>query len=137
MTDLDNLIPPTRSLDIGGESIDVRPLRVGQLPAFTRAIAALLAAGESIDDPVDLVAKYPEEIAAATAVALDRPRDWVDARELDQMVDLVAAIIEVNADFFVRRVLPKMEAASGRITALLGPIASKGSSATATAGTTS
>jgi hypothetical protein len=38
MSDLDTLIPPIAEITIGGETITLQPLKVGQMPAFLRAI---------------------------------------------------------------------------------------------------
>lgn len=138
MSDLDDVIPPTMVVRVGNEAVEVRPLRVGQLPGFVRALGPLIErANEAFDDPTRLVMESPEEIAAATAIALGKPRGWIDGLELDQMAELVGAVITVNADFFLRRVAPKVQAAAAQIRAALGPMFSSGLSAPVTDGTTS
>ena len=38
MNDLDTLIPPTAEITVGGETLFIQPLKIGQMPAFLRAI---------------------------------------------------------------------------------------------------
>ncbi|BCM05889.1 hypothetical protein ACI2S5_24255 [Ralstonia nicotianae] len=42
MDDLDKLIPQPAELIVGGETLAIQPLKVGQLPAFLRAISPTL-----------------------------------------------------------------------------------------------
>ena len=63
--------------------------------------------------------------------------DWLGDLDPDDMLRLVAAVFEVNLDFFARRLLPQKAAAQARMTDLLvqlaGEPASPGSSDTDTA----
>jgi len=54
---------------------------------------------------------------AAIAIAARKPQDWVEALSLDDAITLATALFEVNADFFVQRVVPTLQQASGRINA--------------------
>ena len=51
MSDLDNLVPQAVELVIDGEPLAIRPLKVGQLPAFLRAITPVMQqiGGDCID----------------------------------------------------------------------------------------
>ena len=63
----------------------------------------------------------------------DRP---LEAREADELIALAAAVMEANADFFVRRVMPALETATSRIAAAIvsgGTPGSPGSSEPASA----
>ena len=42
MSDLDTLIPAPVELTVGGETLLLKPLKVGQMPAFLRAISPVL-----------------------------------------------------------------------------------------------
>lgn len=98
-----------RTLLIAGEPLPIEPVRLGQLGAFVRAvqpIAADLVKGEV--DVLALLAEHSERVLAALAAATGKPHAWVAALPLDDAVALAAEVIKVNADFFVRRVLPAM-----------------------------
>ena len=49
------------------------------------------------------------EIADAVAIAVGKPRAWVDELAADEAILLAAKVIEVNADFFTRTVIPKLD----------------------------
>jgi len=42
MSDLETLIPQAVELTIGGETLAIKPLKVGQMPAFLRAISPVM-----------------------------------------------------------------------------------------------
>lgn len=56
----------------------------------------------------------------AVAIASRRPNEWVAGLELDEAIRLAQAVFEVNADFFIRRLLPAITEAAGRIGPRLG-----------------
>ena len=69
------------------------------------------------------------------ALATRRDRAWIEGLALDEAVTLAAAVSEVNADFFVRRVAPSIAQAGERLALSLsaGTMPSPGSSPPATA----
>ena len=48
--------------------------------------------------------------ATAIAIAVGKPREWVDDLDADDAVLLASTVIEVNADFFTRQVMPRLSA---------------------------
>ena len=126
------------SIEIGGEPIEISPLRIGELPAFTRAIRpfAEQLAGE-VDWPV-LIVDHGEAVLQALAVASRRPYSWIEGLPLDDAIRLADALLEVNADFFVRRVVPACTRMAGNLASrVAGPPPSSDSSGAATATRTS
>lgn len=119
-------LPPLPvSIDVGGERLELTPLKVGDVPAFARAVqsaAATLSASLSASpDWLALFADHGDAVIEAIAIAARRPRDWVMNLELDAAIRLADAVFEVNADFFIRRVAPALASASTRIGHLLNP----------------
>ena len=108
--DLDTLIPPTAEITIGGETLALQPLKVGQLPAFLRAIAPAI---KQLTTPeIDWLALFGErgdDLLTAIAIAIGKPRGWVNDLAADEALLLAAKVIEVNADFFTRTVIPRLE----------------------------
>jgi hypothetical protein len=141
MDDLNVLVPSAVTVTVGGESLAITPLRIGELPAFTRALAPAVA--EFRREGIDWLALFGlhgEAMLTALAVASRRPREWIEQLAADEAILLAATIIEVNSDFFARRVLPKVEAAMARLPAqgpTAGSTSPSGSSAPATASPTS
>lgn len=110
MSELDTLVPAGIDLSIAGEAISLKPLKVGQLPAFLRVISPVmkhLSAGEI--NWLELFGQRGDDLLAAIAIAVGKPRDWVDDLAADDAILLAAKVIEVNADFFTRTVLPKLD----------------------------
>lgn len=119
MTDhLDILDPPDRRVKVGGVEIVVRPLTIGQLPRFVRAIQGAMPQLSDGDlNWVSLVADHGEGLIAAAAVATGQDPKDIEALPPDEFVLLCGAIFEINCDFFLQRFAPAMERASDRIVA--------------------
>lgn len=106
---VDELIPVQKELQIGGETITITPIKVRELTAFAKAIEPLV--NDFMADDVDylrVVIKSTENVIAAVCIALRKERDWVESLGIDQLVTLAAAIVEVNSDFFINRILPSI-----------------------------
>ena len=110
------VLPPVPvSVEIAGERIDLSPLKVGEVPAFARTVQPLAASLSASPDWLALLAEHGEAAIAAIAVAARRPVDWVSGLDLDEAVHLAEAVFEVNADFFIQRLLPSVTQAAARI----------------------
>jgi hypothetical protein len=110
MTDLEKLIPQVTLVQVAGESIAISPLKVGQLPAFLQVISPVMA---QLSAPqinwLALFGEHGDDLLSAIAIAVKRPREWVDDLAADDALLLAAKVIEVNADFFTRTVIPKLD----------------------------
>jgi len=127
MSELDTLIPHTTHLTVAGETLALSPLKVGQMPAFLRAITpAMKDMGGGPIDWLTLFGERGDDLLTAIGIAIGKPRDWIDALDADEAVLLTAKVIEVNADFFTRTVMPRIN----------GLIAQTGALQTAAAGST-
>ena len=111
MTDsLENLIPQATLVQVAGESIAITPLKVGQLPAFLRVISPVVAQMSAPQiDWLALFGERGEDLLSAIAIAIKKPREWVDDLAADDALLLAAKVMEVNADFFTRTVIPKLD----------------------------
>ncbi len=109
------LPPVPESLVIAGETLDITPLKVGELPVFARAVRPL--AGRLGPDPdwLRLLSDDGESVILALAIACRRPPEWVAGLALDDAIRLAEAVFGANADFFIRRVLPAITQLSTRI----------------------
>ncbi len=110
MSDLNTLIPQAVELLIGGETLAIKPLKVGQMPAFLRAISPVMAhlTGPEIDWLV-MFGDHGDDLLSAIGIAVGKPRQWVDELAADEAILLAAKVIEVNADFFTRTVMPRLD----------------------------
>src|SRR5579885_391434 len=92
MSDLEALIPQSVELIIDGEALAIKPLKVGQMPAFLRAISPVMQ--QLTASEIDWLALFGER---------------GDDLAADEAILLAAKVIEVNADFFARTVIPKLD----------------------------
>ena len=109
-------LPPVPvSVEIAGERIDLTPLKVGEVPAFARAVQPIAASLSASPDWLALLAEHGEAVITGIAIASRRPVDWVAGLDLDEAVRLAEVVFGVNADFFIRRLLPSVTQAAARI----------------------
>ncbi len=118
MSDLETLIPQAVELVIDGEPLAIKPLKVGQMPAFLRAITPVMQqiGGDGIDW-LTLFGERGDELLTAVSIAIGKPRAWVDELAADEAILLAAKVIEVNADFFTRTVMPRLNGEMGGLIA--------------------
>ena len=109
MSELETLIPTPVEVIVNGEPLAIRPLKVGQMPAFLRAISPVMQ--HLTADEIDWLALFGErgdDLLSAIAIAIGKPRAWVDELAADEAILLAMKVIDVNADFFTRSVIPKL-----------------------------
>lgn len=118
---------PALLVQIAGESVAITPVRVAELERFAHAITPLLddlagtaGADDGGVDVIRLLRCHPGAVIDAVVVGARKPRAWVDALGVDELVELAGAIAAVNADFFTRAVIPALTRA---MTRLAGPAA--------------
>ena len=118
MSDLETIIPQPVELVIDGEPLAIKPLKVGQMPAFLRAITPVMQqiGGDGIDW-LTLIGERGDELLTAVSIAIGKPRAWVDELAADEAILLAAKVIEVNADFFTRTVMPRLNGEMGGLIA--------------------
>ena len=109
------LPPVPESVIIGGETLDITPLKVGELPAFARAVRPVAAMLGPDPDWLRLFSEEGESVIQALAIACRRPPEWVGTLALDDAIRLAQAVFEANADFFIRRVVPEITRVSQSI----------------------
>jgi hypothetical protein len=110
MNDLETLVPQGIELVIDGEPLVIKPLKVGQLPGFLRAISPVMQQISSTEiDWLALFGERGDDLLSAIAIAVGKPRAWVDELAADEAILLAAKVIEVNADFFTRTVMPRLD----------------------------
>ena len=137
MSDLETLIPQAVELVIDGEPLAIKPLKVGQMPAFLRAITPVMQqiGGDGIDW-LTLIGERGDELLTAVSIAIGKPRAWVDELAADEAILLAAKVIEVNADFFTRTVMPRLNGEMGGLIAQTSAVAATAATAGSTPSST-
>lgn len=119
--DLDTLAPPGQTVTVAGQSITVKPLTVGQIPRFARAIRQV--PGLTLDGSTDwlgLMADHGDALIEAAAIATGVDEAKIVNMEADAFIELATAIVEENVGFFIARLAPAFERASERIVKAIG-----------------
>lgn len=116
---------PGREETFKGEKIKVEPFKFGQFPRAIRllrpitdavqdaGIASMSASGFSLaaDWPLRLpqiMDEAGEALMEFVAFATGKPREWFDDMDADEGIALTKLVFEVNGDFFVQRIAPKL-----------------------------
>lgn len=109
--DLAVIAPASRTMRFAGCELEILPLKVGQLPGVMRALQGIdLAQGLDTAALPALIAAHGERIIEAAVIVTRMPRAEIENAEVDEFAALLAALIEVNSDFFVQRVVPALTA---------------------------
>ena len=112
------LPPVTNIIVINGENLELTPIRVGEIPAFAGAIRPILSSlSDSEPNWVAMISEHGNAVIDAVAIAARRSPEWVKDLELDDAVRLASKVFEVNADFFIQRLLPSITEAAAHIEA--------------------
>jgi hypothetical protein len=131
VNDLDILFPKGKDVQVGDSVITVLPFTFGMLPKIAEHVAPILrilvsagfaeisTKGEGDDvmqtltlsptwmfNFLDIMAGSGERVLDFLAVALKIDRDFVDKLTPEEGISLIKAVIEVNADYFSKKVLP-------------------------------
>ena len=122
-TDPMTVLPPVPvEIRVAEQTIALTPLVLGELPAFAKVIQPFTAELAIEPDWLRLLGSHGKAMIDAMAIASRQPCEWIAGLALDEAIFLAQALFEVNADFFIRRVVPKLGEAVSRISSqLAGP----------------
>jgi len=114
-----------KPISVGGRELTLRPLTIGQLPGFARALkvalpslSALMEGDRNVDAEAiaELIGEHGESVLEALAIASRLPRAEIDALDPVAALELVAEVLAINRDFFVRRLAPALTKAREAMT---------------------
>ena len=117
------VLPPVPvEIHVAAQTITLTPLVLGELPAFAKAIQPFTADLAIEPDWLRLLGSHGDSMIEAMAIASRQSREWIAGLALDEAIFLAQSLFEVNADFFIQRVVPKLGEAVSRIgSQLAGP----------------
>jgi hypothetical protein len=115
MNPIDTLPIASHVLTVAGTTVEITPLRVGELPQFLAAVQPIAEVFSEDPDWLSLLAVHGRALVKAIALAARSDLVWVESLQLDDAVRLAEAVFEVNADFFVRRVAPALQQAARKV----------------------
>ncbi len=116
---------PLGAVDIGdagngtAQRVVVKPLKVGQIPAFARAvrplsaqIEALIAGGLTVGAVLALLEAHTEQAVEALAAATGAPAAALNDSTIEQIGELLLAVIAANKDFLRGRLTAALKTAA-------------------------
>lgn len=124
MTELAQMAPVPVVVQAGGRDIEITPIRVRELAAFSAAVQPLAAGMAAGMDVASLLAYHVDAVLEATAIGARVERDFVLDLDLEALYSLAEAVLTVNLDFFVQRLLPKITASSTNLATSLAGLSS-------------
>lgn len=124
MTDLDVIEPAPDGAVLLGEgpdavSVTVRKLRVGQLPAFARAlqpiaddVVRIMAGDVGASDLIALVGERTSNVVEVVSAATGVSAEAINEATIEQLLELVLAILTANRDFLRGRLMAAIKTAA-------------------------
>lgn len=119
MTDFQTFPPAPVVVQLSCGALELTPVRLGELPHLLGVVQPFADAISAEPDWLDLLARHGNGVLELLALTTRRERAWIDDLSLDDAVQLAAAVFEVNADFFVRRVVPGIARSADRLAPLI------------------
>lgn len=97
--------------------VEIIPIKMGQLSRLMGVVAPIITVIRKVapvlKDEVkirqalgQLLLSNPSEIMEMIAICTNKDLVWVENRDLDEVVKLALAVVEVNLDFFIQKLLP-------------------------------
>lgn len=105
--------------DASQRIVHVKPLKVGQIPAFARAIRplsseieAMIGGGMTVASVLALLETHTERVVEALHVATGAPVESLNDSTLEQMGELLVAVLAANKDFLRGRLTAALQTAA-------------------------
>ena len=121
MDELEIIEPTPVAVVAGGEEIVISEMNVRQMKSFIKKMNDISLYVR--DKDVDVRAMFitnPDLVTDMVSICIGKSVDWIDEIKVDELIVLAFACIEVNADFFMTRVLPIFNSAMERLSKKLG-----------------
>ncbi|TDQ41860.1 hypothetical protein [Tepidicella xavieri] len=115
MDDFKTFPPMPQVVTVAGVSVELTPIRLGELPRLLAAVRPIAADLSAEPDWLALLGRHGEAVLDLLAITTRRERAWINDLHLADAVQLAAAVFEVNADFFVAHVVPAIQGAAQRL----------------------
>jgi hypothetical protein len=124
------LFPQGKEVTVKGEQLVIKPLGFGKFPKLLHLLKGIQDVKATPEgkpmkmDTVDLIVNNADSVVEFCALCTGKPRSYFDDVPMDEAVSLVSALVAVNADFFVKRLQPKLLGVLSEVTALVGGLSS-------------
>ena len=110
------LFPTGKEVLIRDKVYCITPFKLGQYPRVIKAITPLANVYSDaiknnlsqLDTIMALLGEGGENAMDLIRLSTDETAEWVSDLNLDEGIELLGALIEVNADFFIKKILPQL-----------------------------
>lgn len=113
LKELAELQPKTTCVIVGNESFEIKPFKFKQMFSVLNHLSNMVTEMNPYEDQMvqlfRLFGKHPEDILGIMSIAINKPTSFFDELETDEGLEIAAKIWEINQDFFVQKVQPKLE----------------------------
>lgn len=127
----DAFVYDPRVVEIREKKIEVKPLAVKNLARAAKLAAPVVSAvsdGRMEQGDMLGLLERTDEIIELCALATGVDKAWIGELNGAELLQIATAVVEVNADFFIRRLLPAATEAMQGIAGKVGQLASSSSS---------
>lgn len=115
-----NTFPPSPVVvTLSGGALELTPIRLGELPRLLAVMRPLASELSADPDWLALLGQHGDSMLDLLAITTRRERACINDLPLDDAVQLAAAVFEVNADFFVGRVVPGIQRSADKLAPLI------------------
>lgn len=122
--EIQTLFPGKEVILSDGEVINMKPFTFGQLPKAMKIgqklgmlLADLYKQGKFEDQSnvsanlMVIIGEGGEDLIELMGLGIGKPRAWFDNLQGDDGITLTIAFLEVNIDFFTKKMMPQLSAA--------------------------
>lgn len=124
MSELSVLFPGKEVTLNSGEVIKVEPFKFGQLPLALKLaqklggiLADMYKSGEfqnkekTVANVIAVLSEGGEDLIQLIGLCISKDREWFNTLQGDEGLILTTAFLEVNIDFFTKKMMPQLLAA--------------------------
>lgn len=126
---LDTVLPVSKEpITIGGKSVTPKVIKVSQVGPVLRAIrpfnatikTAMKNSAEGNDpaknfDVLEVLEHHADNLIELVSTLTGEDKKFIGDLDLDDMIKITTAVMEVNLDFFIRKVLPLLSGEMARL----------------------
>lgn len=122
--EIQTLFPGKEVILSNGEVINMKPFTFGQLPKALKIgqklgvmLADMYKQGKFEDQSnvssnlMVIIGEGGEDLLELIGLGIQKPRAWFDTLQGDDGITLTIAFLEVNIDFFTKKMMPQLSAA--------------------------
>ena len=116
--DLNKIIPTPVFVEVAGEKVQIRTIKVKYLSLVLKEIQPFASVFKQSQENVDLIQvamDHIDNVIVLVATLVEKPQEWVEELEIDELVSVFTKLVEVNIDFFIRKVIPSLSEGMGKL----------------------